>query len=178
MIAQSQSGTGKTAAFVLTMLSRVDFSQNHPQVSSLTMLCVKLIFLSKALCVAPTRELARQIMAVVVEMGKNTPVQTAYAIKDAPSRDTKVTQQIVVGTPGTMADMLRRRQIDPSGLRVFVLDEADHMLDAQSLGEYTLRIKKYVLESFREMIGVLVAYPAKSPRMSRHYCFLQRSPTT
>ena len=81
-------------------------------------------------------------MAVVVEMGKNTPVQTAYAIKDAPTKDTKVTQHIVVGTPGTMADMLRRRQIDPSRLRVFVLDEADHMLDAQSLGEYTLRIKK------------------------------------
>ena len=96
-------------------------------------------------------------MAVVVEMGKNTPVQTAYAIKDAPTRDTKVTQQIVVGTPGTMADMLRRRQIDPSGLKVFVLDEADHMLDAQSLGEYTLRIKKYVFLRGKNM-DVLLFY--------------------
>jgi ATP-dependent RNA helicase DDX19/DBP5 len=83
-------------------------------------------------------------MAVVVEMGKHTPVQTAYAIKDAPSKDTKVTQQIVVGTPGTMVEMLKRRQIDPSGLKVFVVDEADQMLDSQSLGDYTIRIKKYV----------------------------------
>lgn len=84
-------------------------------------------------------------MSVVVEMGKNTPVQTAYAIKDGPSRKTQVTQQIVVGTPGTMAEMLRRGQIDPRGLKVFVLDEADNMLDGQSLGEVSLRIKKYVL---------------------------------
>jgi len=136
MIAQSQSGTGKTAAFVLTMLSRVDFTLNQPQ----------------ALCVAPTRELARQIMAVVVEMGKHTPVQTAYAIKDAPSRDTKVTQQIVVGTPGTMTDMIRRRQIDPSTLRVFVLDEADHMIDAQGLGEYTLRIKNQIPKGVQTLL--------------------------
>ena len=117
-------------------------------------------------------------MAVVVEMGKNTPVQTAYAIKDAPSKDTKVTQQIVVGTPGTMADMLRRRQIDPSRLRVFVLDEADHMLDAQSLGEYTLRIKKYSIYLVRAMIGVLSVCPVKFPKASRPYCSLQRFPTT
>jgi len=81
-------------------------------------------------------------MAIVVEMGKYTPVQTAYAIKDAPTRDTVVTQQIVVGTPGTMIEMMKRRQIDVNTLRVFVLDEADQMLDTQSMGDYTLRIKK------------------------------------
>ncbi|KAF8519569.1 ATP-dependent RNA helicase DBP5 [Gautieria morchelliformis] len=136
MIAQSQSGTGKTAAFVLTMLSRIDFTQNYPQ----------------ALCVAPTRELARQIMAVVVEMGKNTPIQTAYAIKDAPTRDTKVTQHIVVGTPGTMGEMLRRRQIDPARLKVFVLDEADHMLDGQGLAEFTLRIKNQISKEVQKLL--------------------------
>ncbi|KIJ51486.1 hypothetical protein M422DRAFT_26889 [Sphaerobolus stellatus SS14] len=136
MIAQSQSGTGKTAAFVLTMLSRVDFNVPKPQ----------------AICVAPTRELARQIMGIVVEMGKHTAVQTAYAIKDSASRDTVVTQQIVVGTPGTMVDMLKRRQIDTSQLKVFVLDEADHMLDAQSLGEYTLRIKNLIPKTVQTLL--------------------------
>ncbi|TCD61125.1 RNA helicase required for poly(A+) mRNA export [Steccherinum ochraceum] len=126
MIGQSQSGTGKTAAFVLTMLSRVDFSKNKPQ----------------ALCLAPSRELARQIMSVVVAMGKFTSVQTEYAIKDnLPKNATNVTAQIVVGTPGTMTDLIRRKVIDVSEVKVFVLDEADNMLDQDGLGEQTLRVK-------------------------------------
>ncbi|KAF8740101.1 hypothetical protein AX14_008729 [Amanita brunnescens Koide BX004] len=127
MVGQSQSGTGKTAAFVLTMLSRVDFSVNKPQ----------------ALCLAPSRELARQIMSVVVAMGKFTNVQTEYAIKDnLPRNATKVTAQIIVGTPGTMLDLIRRNVIDVSEIKVFVLDEADNMLDQDGLSDQTLRVKK------------------------------------
>ncbi|KAI0671460.1 DEAD-domain-containing protein [Trametes maxima] len=126
MIGQSQSGTGKTAAFVLTMLSRVDFSVNKPQ----------------ALCLAPSRELARQIMSVVVAMGKFTAVQTEYAIKDnLPRGASNVTAQIIVGTPGTMTDLIRRKVIDVAEVKVFVLDEADNMLDKDGLGEQTLRVK-------------------------------------
>ncbi|KAL0953238.1 hypothetical protein HGRIS_004491 [Hohenbuehelia grisea] len=132
MIGQSQSGTGKTAAFVLTMLSRVDFSVNKTQ----------------ALCLAPSRELARQIMSVVVAMGKFTAVQTEYAIKDnLPRNATKVTAHIVVGTPGTMTDLLRRKVIDSSGIKVFVLDEADNMLDQDGLGDQTLRVKNLLPRS-------------------------------
>jgi ATP-dependent RNA helicase DDX19/DBP5 len=127
MIGQSQSGTGKTAAFVLTMLSRIDFNLNKPQ----------------ALCLAPSRELARQIMTVVAAMGKFTPVQTEYAIKDYLPRDAKnVTAQVIVGTPGTMTDLVRRRVIDATHVKVFVLDEADSMLDSDGLGDQTLRVKK------------------------------------
>jgi ATP-dependent RNA helicase DDX19/DBP5 len=126
MIGQSQSGTGKTAAFVLTMLSRVDFSINKPQ----------------ALCLAPSRELARQIMSVVVSMGKFTPVQTEYAIKESvPRSATSVTAHIIVGTPGTMTDLIKRKVIDVSSVKVFVLDEADNMLDQDGLGDQTLRVK-------------------------------------
>jgi len=126
MIGQSQSGTGKTAAFVLTMLSRVDFSKNKTQ----------------ALCLAPSRELARQIMSVVVAMGKFTQVQTEYAIKDNLPKDAKhITAHIVVGTPGTMTDLMRRKVIDVSEVKVFVLDEADNMLDQDGLGDQTLRVK-------------------------------------
>jgi len=132
MIGQSQSGTGKTAAFVLTMLSRVDFTKNKPQ----------------ALCLAPSRELARQIMSVVVAMGKFTSVQTEYAIKDnLPRGTTSIAAQIVVGTPGTMTDLIKRRVIDVSEVKVFVLDEADNMLDNDGLGDQTLRVKNMLSRS-------------------------------
>ena len=156
MIGQSQSGTGKTAAFVLTMLSRVDFSKNRPQVRKpryaqliapiWIMVITHSVHLVQALCLAPSRELARQIMSVVVAMGKFTQVQTEYAIKDnLPKGATKVTAQIIVGTPGTMTDLIRRKVIDASEVKVFVLDEADNMLDQDGLGDQTLRVKKFVL---------------------------------
>ena len=125
MIGQSQSGTGKTAAFVLTMLSRIDFSVDKPQ----------------ALALAPSRELARQIMDVVQEMGKYTPVKTAFAIPDAMKRGEKVQAHLVVGTPGKTFDLIKTRALDPSGVKVFVLDEADNMLDQQGLGEQSIRVK-------------------------------------
>ncbi|KAI0822529.1 DEAD-domain-containing protein [Trametes gibbosa] len=137
MIGQSQSGTGKTAAFVLTMLSRIDFSVNKPQARW-----------GGALCLAPSRELARQIMSVVVAMGKFTAVQTEYAIKDnLPKGASKVTAHVIVGTPGTMTDLIRRKVIDVSEVKVFVLDEADNMLDKDGLGEQTLRVKNMLPKS-------------------------------
>ncbi|KAJ7887212.1 P-loop containing nucleoside triphosphate hydrolase protein [Mycena leptocephala] len=126
MIGQSQSGTGKTAAFVLTMLSRVDFTKNTTQ----------------AVCLAPSRELARQIISVVVSMGKFTAVQTEYATKDNLARDSgPITAHIVVGTPGTMTDLMRKRIINVADIKVFVLDEADNMLGQDGLGDQTLRVK-------------------------------------
>ncbi|KAE9387847.1 DEAD-domain-containing protein [Gymnopus androsaceus JB14] len=135
MIGQSQSGTGKTAAFVLTMLqsSRFHFKQTS----------------------APSRELARQIMSVVISMGKFTPVQTEYAIKDnLPRNATRVTAQIIVGTPGTMIDLIRRKVIDVSDVKVFVLDEADNMLDQDGLGDQTLRVKKCV--SYNRQVQIIL----------------------
>lgn len=84
-------------------------------------------------------------MSVVVSMGKFTPIQTEYAIKDHLPRTTAhVSAQIIVGTPGTMTDLIRRKIIDVSGVKVFVLDEADEMLKQDGLGDQTLRVKKYV----------------------------------
>ncbi|KAI0312782.1 DEAD-domain-containing protein [Amylostereum chailletii] len=148
MIGQSQSGTGKTAAFVLTMLSRVDFSVNKPQ----------------ALCLAPSRELARQIMSVVAAMGKFTPVQTEYAIKDyVPKSATSITAQIVVGTPGTMIDLIRRKIVDVSEVKVFVLDEADNMLDMDGLGDQTLRVKNFLPRKADKTGPQIVLFSATFP---------------
>ncbi|KAG7553568.1 hypothetical protein FFLO_03000 [Filobasidium floriforme] len=128
MIAQSQSGTGKTAAFSLTMLSRIAYGQELPQ----------------AICLAPSRELARQIEIVIQSMGKFLPLQTFLAVKDGWDRNTKVTAQVIVGTPGTVMDMIGKRVLDVKGIKVLVLDEADDMLDIQGLGDHTLRIKKMI----------------------------------
>ncbi|KAI9344669.1 ATP-dependent RNA helicase dbp5 [Obelidium mucronatum] len=112
MVGQSQSGTGKTAAFVLTMLSRIDFSNPALQ----------------ALCLAPS------------QMGKYTGVTTAFAIKDLEvPRNTKIHAQLIVGTPGTVMDFARKNMIDTKQVKVFVLDEADNMLDLQGLGDQSLR---------------------------------------
>ena len=127
MIGQSQSGTGKTAAFVLTMLSRINYEREVVQ----------------AICLAPTRELARQIVDVVKEMGKFTPVRVALAIKEGVQKGQKVNDHIVVGTPGTVMDLMRKKALDTRSVNVFVLDEADNMLDLQGMGEQSLRVKKY-----------------------------------
>jgi len=131
MIGQSQSGTGKTAAFVLTMLTRVDVTQPTIQ----------------AVCLAPSRELARQIMSVVETMGQFTEVKAQFAIPNAIPRGQKITAHIVVGTPGTVLNMMRNRQLPVEHLKVFVLDEADNMLDQQGLGDQCIRVKQQVPQS-------------------------------
>lgn len=71
---------------------------------------LSVFFSFQALCLAPSRELARQIMSVVTAMGKYTNVQTEYAIKENLPRDaTNITAQIIIGTPGTMMDLIRRK---------------------------------------------------------------------
>ncbi|CEP60702.1 ATP-dependent RNA helicase DBP5 LALA0_S01e16996g [Lachancea lanzarotensis] len=128
MIAQSQSGTGKTAAFSLTMLSRVDITQPATQ----------------AVCLAPSRELARQTLEVVQEMGKFTKVTTQLIVPDSFEKNKPINAQIIVGTPGTVLDLMRRKALQLGQVKVFVLDEADNMLDKQGLGDQCLRVKKFL----------------------------------
>ncbi|KAL8699795.1 MAG: hypothetical protein Q9224_001263 [Gallowayella concinna] len=132
MIGQSQSGTGKTAAFVLNILIRLDLStpeaRQRPQ----------------AMVLAPSRELARQIHGVIQIMGRYVQgLQIASSIPaDRDSRGRFLDGQVVVGTPGTTMDLIKKRMINPSGIKVLVLDEADNMLDQQGLGDQCLRVKK------------------------------------
>ncbi|CAK7564882.1 MAG: RNA helicase required for poly(A+) mRNA export [Sporothrix epigloea] len=128
MIAQSQSGTGKTAAFVVTALSRVDFSRKTtPQ----------------ALALAPSRELARQIETVINQIGQFCEgLNVAAAIPGGLERGAAVAANVVVGTPGTVMDLIRRQQLDVSQLKMLVLDEADNMLDQQGLGEQCVRVRE------------------------------------
>lgn len=127
MIGQSQSGTGKTAAFSLTMLSRVD--ENNTSI--------------QAICLSPTRELARQTLDVIQEMGKFTKIKTQLLVPGILERNERPENcQVIVGTPGVVLDLIRKRVINVQQVRVFVLDEADNMLDQQGMGDQCMRIKK------------------------------------
>ncbi|ODQ67762.1 DEAD-domain-containing protein [Nadsonia fulvescens var. elongata DSM 6958] len=148
MIGQSQSGTGKTAAFVLTMLSSVDPNINQVQ----------------ALCLSPARELARQTMDVVNAMGKYTNIKTAFGIPGSVEKNEIVTAPIVVGTPGTVLDLIRRKQLNTSAIKVFVLDEADNMLDQQGLADQCTRVKKMLPKTCQ-----LVLFSATFPDEVRAY---------
>ncbi|KAL4884248.1 P-loop containing nucleoside triphosphate hydrolase protein [Aspergillus karnatakaensis] len=131
LVGQSQSGTGKTAAFVLNVLSRIDLSTEQLQKTP------------QALILAPTRELARQIVGVIQVMGQFLEgLNIGSAIPaDSSSRPTRLEAAVVVGTPGTVQEMIKRRIMVAAKMKVVVLDEADNMLDQQGLGDQCIRVK-------------------------------------
>ncbi|XP_011832173.1 PREDICTED: ATP-dependent RNA helicase DDX19B-like isoform X4 [Mandrillus leucophaeus] len=126
LIAQSQSGTGKTAAFVLAMLSQVEPANKYPQ----------------CLCLSPTYELALQTGKVIEQMGKFYPeLKLAYAVRG--NKCEYVNVQIVIGTPGTVLDWCSKLKfIDPKKIKVFVLDEADVMIATQGHQDQSIRIQR------------------------------------
>ncbi|XP_040472145.1 ATP-dependent RNA helicase DDX25 [Falco naumanni] len=129
LIAQSQSGTGKTAAFVLAMLSRINAAEKYPQ----------------CLCLAPTYELALQIGRVIETIGRFCiDTKVTYAVRGNLVRQgTVVQEQIVIGTPGTMLDWcFKQKVIDMKKIGTFVLDEADIMIDTQGLSCQSIRIQR------------------------------------
>ena len=116
VVGQSQTGTGKTAAFSLPILDQIDTSQKVVQ----------------ALVLAPTRELAIQVHSAVSEFIGNQRLR-ALAIYGGQSIDRQILQlkrgaQIVVGTPGRIIDLLERGSLRLDHVKWFVLDEADEML--------------------------------------------------
>lgn len=135
MIAQSQSGTGKTAAFVLAMLSRVNPAQKWPQV----------------LCLCPTYELAIQIGEVVDNMAQFYPdIKIRYAVRgEMLDRNSKLEEHIIIGTPGKVLDWssLKFKFFDLKKIRVFVLDEADVMIGIQGHQDQSIRIHQHPGES-------------------------------
>jgi len=115
-IGQAQSGTGKTATFVIGALQRIDYDNHQCQ----------------ALILAPTRELAQQIQKVVLALGDYLKIRCHSCIGGTSVRDDidrlRDGQQCVVGTPGRVLDMIGKRHFNVSSLLTFVLDEADEML--------------------------------------------------
>ena len=117
MIGQAQTGTGKTAAFALPILNKIDVSKREPQ----------------ALILAPTRELALQVATAFETYAKQMPGVNVVAVYGgAPMgpqlRAIRNGAQIVVATPGRLCDHLRRDEKVLSTVQYLVLDEADEML--------------------------------------------------
>eukprot|EP00177_Eucheuma_denticulatum_P008185 GFKZ01014898.1.p1 GENE.GFKZ01014898.1~~GFKZ01014898.1.p1 ORF type:complete len:484 (+),score=80.83 GFKZ01014898.1:166-1617(+) len=145
LIAQGHNGSGKTACFVLGILSRINFDKKCTQ----------------GLCVVPTRELARQIIDVIHSLGKFTKVTTKVAIKATEEEKRqyrterspgRITEHVVVGTPGKIMEMIQKRRLETHGIKILVLDEADEMVDTQGMGDQTIRIKKQLPKSVQVLL--------------------------
>ncbi len=118
VVGQAQTGTGKTAAFALPLLSRLQPGKSkNPQI----------------LVLAPTRELALQVAESFTEYGKHLKNFNVLAIFGGQDYNIQLRQlqkgvQVVVGTPGRVMDHLRRGTLKPESIHSLVLDEADEML--------------------------------------------------
>ena len=120
VIAQAQSGTGKTGAFTVAALQSIDVTKAKTQ----------------ALILAPTRELAKQIYDVISSIGSMMTGLTLRLLVGGTSTADDATDlrksapHIIVGCPGRVFDMIRRNHIQGANVHMLVLDEADEMLSA------------------------------------------------
>jgi translation initiation factor 4A len=130
-IGQAQSGTGKTATFVIGTLQKIDYSSRATQ----------------ALILAPTRELALQIQKVALALGDYLKVRCHACIGGTLIRDDlerlKEGQQLIVGTPGRVFDMIQKRHLKVDDIQLFTMDEADEML-SRGFKEQIYDIFKYL----------------------------------
>ena len=165
VIAQARTGSGKTVAFGLALLTRVDVELAQIQ----------------ALVLCPTRELADQVGAEIRRLARfianlrvvtlcgGVPVRTQKpALQTAP--------HVVVGTPGRILDHLARENLELAGLRVLVLDEADRMLDMGFLEAIKAVVEHAPSRpGARQTLLFSATYPAEIRTLSRA---LQREPLT
>jgi superfamily II DNA/RNA helicase len=120
IIAQAQSGTGKTATFTIGALQRVNIAEQTTQV----------------LILSPTRELSTQTAKVVSNLGSfmnGLKIQTLFggsAIEEVSSFSSRNVPHIICGCSGRVHDMMRRGNISTKSIKVIILDEADEMLSA------------------------------------------------
>ena len=156
VVGLAQTGTGKTAAFALPVLDRLDLSQKKPQ----------------ALVLAPTRELALQVCEAFEHYSAGVPGVKVLPVYGGQSYGVQLSAlrrgvHVVVGTPGRVIDHLNRGTLDLSELRFLVLDEADEMLnmgfaeDVDTILAETPQDKNVALFS--------ATMPAQIRRMSKQY---------
>ncbi|MDD4735175.1 MAG: DEAD/DEAH box helicase [Kiritimatiellae bacterium] len=130
----AQTGTGKTAAFLLPILQRLGQTRRIP----------------RALIVVPTRELAEQIRAVFEQLGKGTGLRwaMAYGGVGINPQITKLKKgvDVVIACPGRLLDHIERGTVDLSKIEVLVLDEADRMFDMGFLPDIRRIVKKLPAE--------------------------------
>jgi len=151
LVGQAQTGTGKTAAFALPLLARLDPDHRGPQVLVLT----------------PTRELAIQVSESFQRYAACSPglqVLALYGGSDFRDQIHRLRRgvQVVVGTPGRVMDHLRQGTLETSGLRAFVLDEADEMLRMGFIDDV-----QWILEQLPEQRQVVLFSATMPPEIRR-----------
>ena len=148
VIAQAQSGCGKTGSFTIGSLQRIDFTKTKPQV----------------LILSPTHELVNQTTEVIKGIGnfmKSLSVKSLIggtSIRDDKQFLQEQSPQIIVGTVGRVLDMIEKRFLDVSELSLFVLDEADEML-SQGFNEKI----KHMFQSYLPINTQVVLFSATMP---------------
>jgi ATP-dependent RNA helicase DeaD len=155
LVGQAQTGTGKTAAFALPIIDRLDPEVARPQ----------------ALVVCPTRELAVQVSEAIYGLGRArgirvVPIYGGQPI-DRQLRALRSGAQIVVGTPGRLLDHLRRTTLDVTDIRLVVLDEADEMLAMGFIEDIELILD--ALPEERQTALFSATMPPPIARLSRKY---------
>ena len=118
VVGLAQTGTGKTAAFGLPVLQRIDAGRNVPQ----------------ALIIAPTRELCLQISGDLADYSKYIPEIKVLPVYGGSSIESQIRTlrngvQVIVATPGRLIDLIKRKEVNLSDVHTVILDEADEMLN-------------------------------------------------
>jgi ATP-dependent RNA helicase len=155
LIAQAQSGTGKTAFFSIGVLQSIDPALKETQ----------------ALILSPTRELAQQIQTVIMSLGDFMNVQCHCCIggknmgEDIRKLEDGV--QIVSGTPGRVYDMIRRRHLRTRNIKILVLDEADEML-SKGFKEQIYDVYRYLPPS-TQVVLVSATLPREVLEMTKKF---------
>ena len=156
IIAQAQSGTGKTGAFTIGTLQLIDEKSDFTQ----------------ALIVAPTHELATQTENVIKQLGLYLKVRTMLLVGgtsvDKNKRDlSEIKPHVVVGTPGRIHDMIRRRYLLVDKMKLLVIDEADEMLSA-GFKEQMYKIFQH-LDNDIQVALFSATYSAELEELSRQF---------
>ena len=156
LVGQAQTGTGKTAAFALPLLERLESGQKTPQV----------------LVLAPTRELAMQVADSFKAYAAGHPhlkVLAVYGGTDFRSQISTLRRgvDVVVGTPGRVMDHMRQGTLDTSGLTSLVLDEADEMLRMGFIDDVEWILEQLPKE--RQVVLFSATMPPEIRRLSKRY---------
>ena len=155
LIGQAQTGTGKTAAFMLPLLQRLDQSKKGV----------------KALILSPTRELAKQVTDAGKELAQKTAIKIisvyggqSYTIQ---VRALERGADVVVGTPGRLLDLIRQKLLDLSHVNMFIIDEADEMLAMGFIDDVELILNE--LSTQRQVALFSATLPERIRKLSERY---------
>ena len=156
VVALAQTGTGKTAAFGLPVLQRINPEINHPQ----------------ALILSPTRELCLQIGSDLADFSKYMPAVKVLPVYGGSSIESQIRAlkggvQIIVATPGRLIDLIKRGVVDLSDVHTVVLDEADEMLNMGFLDSIDAILANVPAE--RKMLMFSATMPNEIARIAKKY---------